>query len=244
MPSNAIESFNRGVINAGGGTAGAYLPDYWRSTARPVAADYGVRSLVRHVGHGHSKGKTASSTASTARVGLCIPCDLADALVGGGGQCDCPQATLFFMRVGAIHAARMHAAKAALNPNRWTRDDWFASWEEEERLFFPLLPEMVASQLIEEHHQFAQELNIYGRIISDTILEQHEAAENTWAEYLVAHMKPAKIQSEIERASVGAGAEVAESANISSDGTFWVMLGALIIIGAGALVASMANPTH
>jgi hypothetical protein len=171
------------------------------------------------------------------RVGLCLPCDVADALVGADGKnCNCTKALSFLVRLGAIHTARMHAAKAAINPNRWMPEDWYAHMDEEERLFFPLLPEPVAAQLIEEHHQFDRELKIYGRITSDTILEQHSAAEDAWAEYLMTYMAPAKIIAPGNEHGAATGAiETAESGGGS--GPFWVMLGALIVIGGGALFA-------
>jgi len=235
MSNSAIESFNGGVRVAGGGTAGAYLPTYWQSIARPVAADYGVRET--------SEPKSIrAATEGTARVGFCIPCDLADALVGGSGSCNCTKALGLLVRLGAIHTARMHASGAAQNPDKWTADDWYAHMEEEERLLFPLLPKPVATQLIEEHRQFKQELKIYGRILSEVVLEQHSAAEDTWAEYLMTYMPPAKIQSAAERASVGA-ADATTDASQSQDGSFWVMLGAMIIIGAGALFMAVTTPS-
>lgn len=182
----------------------SYLPAYWRSVARPVPMDYGVVARGPSGSMLHPwrdwqnprppSGSAVSTTRPTkveepARVGLCIPCDLASALVGAAG-CNCSKALTLLIKLGAIHTARMHAADAAKSPNNWMPEDWYAHMEEEERLFFPLLPAAVAAQMIEEHHKFANELKIYGRIQSDTILEQHSDSENTWAEYLMAHLEP------------------------------------------------------
>lgn len=164
-----------------------------------------------------------------ARVGLCIPCDLASALVGAAG-CNCSKALTLLIKLGAIHTARMHAADAAKSPNNWMPEDWYAHMEEEERLFFPLLPAAVAAQMIEEHHKFRTELKIYGRIQSDTILEQHSNAENAWAEYLMAHLEPGASGAKAAGARTGA-----EAQHDTISGTFVAALA--IIAGLGILIA-------
>jgi hypothetical protein len=139
----------------------------------------------------------------------------------------------------------MHAANAGKDPDRWTAEDWYASMEEEERLLFPLLPYEVATQLAEEHRQFTQELKIYGHILSRTILEEHESAENAWAEYLVSHMEPSKGEPSGHGATAS-GASVGTDTSVTKESadTFLVMIGAMIIIGAGALIMAINAPHH
>lgn len=137
----------------------------------------------------------AHESESNARVGICIPCDLADALVGAT-SCNCPKALTLLVRLGAMHAARMHAADAEKSPSHWTTEDWDQHFREEEELFFPLLPEPVVAQLLEEHNQFRMEMGIYGTIKAESLLGQHFHAEEQWAEYLLQTM-PEMSETEI-----------------------------------------------
>lgn len=123
------------------------------------------------------------------RVGVCLPCDMLSALnamVGrDAGFCDCKKALTLLMRLGAIHSARMHAAGADANPERWTRGDWLMHFEEEERLFFPLLPRAVADPLYQEHQKFRQEILTNGFITSKSLLQTHATMEDNWAERML-----------------------------------------------------------
>jgi hypothetical protein len=162
---------------------------------------------------------------SNARVGICLPCDLAGALVGAA-DCNCPKALSLLMQLGAIHAAQMHAAEAEKNPSHWTAEDWYAHMQEEEELFLPLLPVSIAAQLLEEHKRFRMELGIYGSIRSDVLLGQHFHAEEQWAEYLIAHLP-------------GDAASVSGAVEDTKPGTDTGKIAAVLAIGFGLAMLIM-----
>ena len=159
----------------------------------------------------------------SARVGICIPCDLADALVGAT-SCNCPKALTLLVHLGAIHAARMHAADAEKSPSHWSTEDWDQHFREEEDLFFPLLPEPVAAQLLEEHQQFRMEMGIYGAIKAEALLSQHFHAEEQWAEYLLQHMPEMEMTVSVSGATDPTPADTSKVAAVLAIGFGLAML--------------------
>jgi uncharacterized iron-regulated membrane protein len=168
---------------------------------------------------------------------------------GTGENCACPKAITLLVRLGAMHTARMHAAGAAAFPNQWSAEQWYQHMDEEEKLFFPLLPKMVRDQFVAQHARFRKELAIYYRITSIDLLEDHSRAEDEWAVYLLQHMsKPAD-----DKAARVAGIDRAQKMAVNAipfataGGLFGAVLWGIkgIVIGAvagaalGAFAASM-----
>lgn len=118
----------------------------------------------------------------------CLPCDLADALVGAQ-SCNCPQAITLLMRIGAPVSAQMHAAEAEKSTTEWTTQDWLCHMREEEERLFPLLPPLVAEKLAQDHNRFRMELSIYGDIKSVTLLGMHFDSEEEWCQALLSDLE-------------------------------------------------------
>jgi len=114
--------------------------------------------------------------------------DLLGATVGRAvaESCPCKTAIAFMVRLGAKHAAKMHAQGATDNPEKWPNLDWDLHEDEEEKLFFPLLTKPVARQFVAEHKIFQAERKKYGKIMSLELLRAHAARENMWAEKILA----------------------------------------------------------
>jgi hypothetical protein len=120
----------------------------------------------------------------------CLPCNMLDLLGATVGraaatECACKSAISLLVRLGAIGAAKMHAEGAEDHPDKWSAQDWEIHFQEEERLFFPLLPDRVRAQFVAEHATFRDELAKYGKITSLDILRAHSSRENMWADRLL-----------------------------------------------------------
>ncbi len=120
----------------------------------------------------------------------CIPCNMLDLLGATVGAtvgraavagCPCKSAIALLVRLGAKHAAQDHAQGSLPQ----TPQDAELHMQEEEKLFFPLLPHSVEQQFLAEHAIFRAELKKYGQIKSTDLYKAHGNRENLWAERIL-----------------------------------------------------------
>lgn len=90
-------------------------------------------------------------------------------------SCGCALTVAWLRKIGAKHAAKMHA-KGAFGAE-WTADDWRKHMEEEERLMWPHIPSGMAAVLTADHNVFRKELDRTGKIPKD-LMEAHSSLED------------------------------------------------------------------
>lgn len=98
-------------------------------------------------------------------------------------QCSCSATLRWLCRRGARHACVQRKAERA--EAHWSAADWLAHFDEEERLFCPLLPPDVAQRIRDDHKRFRAQIRVYGRV-DMAQMKEHAQLEDRWADRLFA----------------------------------------------------------
>ena len=115
--------------------------------------------------------------------------------------CACKRMSALLRRLGARHAAAMHAKLGA----QWSMQDWLVHFREEEDLIFPEMYRLcrteprhrhlcgVVDRLLAEHQMFRQQI-AEGRL-DKAALERHAQLEDKYVLELEPYFQPIKQES-------------------------------------------------